>query len=784
MSARHPSFLLFSAVMALSVPATIAASQSLPQLLVIRVLDPAGNPIENARVIASTRDSRWRSSATTTRDGTVRFDALAAAAYVIEVSAEGFETTARLVALDSAPTAIDFRLPIAGIAEQIIVTASGDQQAASEVSKAVSVVDRAEVDARQEFSVADAVRSVPGISVQQLGGPGAFASIKLRGMREQDTAVLIDGVRFRDAGSPQGDATAFVGELFVTDIDRIEVLRGSGSSLYGSHAVGGAINVITREGHGSPAGEVAFDAGSFGFVRGAAHAGGSFLNERVRYSGGAIHVRTSGLDPDDDARDTSVQARGDVRLSRSANVTFRTYGSDGKSAINESPAAIGPLPSAGFVVATPHVTFVPSVNDPDSTRDSTFVSTLFRLQHRPAPRFGYTTSFHRLTTSRTFVDGPEGTSAFEPRGATQSAFEGLVSTFEAKFDLDWSSRHVTTAGYEFERERYVSRSRPVNPSMGWRADITQDSHAAWLQQQLRFEAVQLAGGVRMQSFSMQRPEFDPGERAPFSAATFTTPPAAVTGDFSASSWIERAKTKVRAHVGNAYRSPAMFERAGASFGSRGYTVYGDPQLEPERSLAFDVGVDQMFADGRIQAAVTWFHTRLTRVIAFESLDSSTDPFGRAFGYRTADGRATTGIELGARVNPHADLHLNVSYTFVDADPPVGNRDGLPRAAAIPAHQFSAFIVQRIARDLQLSFELEAAGDHYVTLFDPVSFGSRAYGFDGIVKADVAAIFWLTLKQRTRLQLHGTVENVFDRLQFVQGFRTPGRTARAGATVTF
>jgi vitamin B12 transporter len=782
MSASRLSVIAFSGLAALLMATSSSATQPSRHLLIIRVLDPTGNPVAGAQVTTSTRDSRIRSSGTTSRDGTLRLDAMRTD-YVVEISAAGFAAVTRTISVDEAHTTMDIRLPIAGLTEHVIVTASGDQQVALEVSKAVGVVDGAEIDARQEFSVADAVRTVPGATVQQLGGPGSHASIKLRGLREQDTAVLIDGVRFRDAASPQGDATAFIGELYVTDIDRIEVLRGSGSSLHGSHAVGGAVNVVTREGGGPPAGNATAEGGSLGLGRVTAHVGGGAWNERLRYSAGVAHTRSAGLDADDDARNTSGQGRADVRVFTSAQATLRGYVSDATSAVNESPAAIAPLASRGFVTAVPFVTFTPSANDPDNRRDSEFASMLIRFQHRPSARFAYTTSLHHLATTRTFLDGPGGT-AFEPLAATHSDFEGRVNTFQTRADLEWSARHVSTAGYEFERERYVSRSLPVNPTMAWRADITQDSHAVWLQQQMRLKTLQLAAGLRSQHFSMHWPTFDPMDRAPFASTSFTSPPPAVTVDFSASRWIERAQTKIRAHVGNGYRAPAMFERAGASFDSSGYAVYGDPRLEPEQSIAVDAGIDQMFAGGRVQASAAWFRTRLTRVIAFGSLDSVADPFGRAFGYRTADGRTASGIELGARVKPIAPLHVNVSYTFVDAPAAAGNRDGLPRASGLPAHQVSALVLQRISRDLQLSVELEAAGDHYMTLFDPITFGARAYRFHRVVRADLAGIYTLSLGGRTRLRLHATVGNVFDRLHFVQGFPTPGRTARAGASVAF
>lgn len=170
------------------------------------------------------------------------------------------------------------------------------------------------------------------------------------------------------------------------------------------------------------------------------------------------------------------------------------------------------------------------------------------------------------------------------------------------------------------------------------------------------------------------------------------------------------------------------------------------------------------------------------MISFQSIDRTTDPFGRSSGYRSADGRTARGVELSTRLQPTRTLQVSVAYTFADAPPPAGGRDGLPRASAISAHQFST-LVTHILGPLQLSFELEAAGDHYVTLFDPVSFGSRAYRFAGVTKGDLAGSYRIPMR-RAGIRLFGTVENVFDRRYFVQGFRTAGRTVRGGLAVAF
>jgi iron complex outermembrane receptor protein len=781
MSAPRLSDALCSSILALLLALPANAQPSQPALT-IHVTDPAGAPVAGAGVAATLFDDRLLVRRQSDTAGNARFETLSPGTYVVHVDAPGFASTVRTIAVRADAPRITISLNLATVIEHIVVTSAGHLQTASEVAKAVTVVDAGEIAARNELSVADALRTVPGAAVQRLGGPGSFTSVKLRGLREQDTAFLIDGVRFRDAAAPQGDATAFVGELFITSLDRIEVLRGSGSSLYGSHAIGGAVNLITATGAGRPTTDVSIEAGALGFSRVTAHTAGGTLGERATFSLGAGRTRTlRGIDGDDSARNTSVQGRGSVRLGASTRATVRLYGSDARSSLNESPAAVGPLPAIGFVEAGP-ATFVPGANDPDNVRASHFMSTLLRFEQRPSSAFGYTVSFHRLGTDRMFRDGPLGVSAFEPVTETSARFKATVDTLDARADREWSPRQATRVAYELERERYVSESLPVNRALAWDADIVQDSHAASVHHQVRFDALQVAGSLRAQRFALKDARLVPTARAPFAAASFASPPSALTADISATRLFARTDTKLRAHAGNAYRAPAMFERAGVSFGSRGYSVFGDPGIEPERSVSVDAGVDHTLSRGRALVSATWFHTRLTRVISFQPLDRATDPFDRSSGYRSADGRTARGVELSTRLQPHRALQIAVAYTFVDAPPPAGSRDGLPRASAISAHQLSA-LVRHVLGPLHLSFELQAAGDHYVTLFDPVSFDSRAYRFAGVTAADVAGSYRIA-SRRASIRLFAVVENLLDGSYFVQGFRTAGRTGRGGLAVAF
>src|SRR5262249_47972813 len=146
------------------------------------------------------------------------------------------------------------------------------------------------------------------------------------GLRDTDTAVLVDGLRLRDAAGPQADASGLLQDLVVADTGRIEVLRGAGSSLYGTDATGGGVNIGTDEGGGRTRGSIDLDGGSLGAAHGAAHLAGGFHQDRIQYSAGVTHWNvTSGVDGDSPARNTSGQGKVTFRLSKMAWLEARVY---------------------------------------------------------------------------------------------------------------------------------------------------------------------------------------------------------------------------------------------------------------------------------------------------------------------------------------------------------------------------------------------------------------------------------------------------------------------------
>ena len=200
-----------------------------------RVTDGHGGAVAAAEVRVRREDGSVSRRTASDAAGAFTIAALPAGDYVVEVEKAGFRADVALVSVAGVTVTHDVELGAAGVRESVVVTATGLPQSTLETSKAVSVIDSDEMAARNTVALSDAVRLTPGIQVRDAGGPGQIGSVRIRGLRSDGAAVLVDGLRLRDAASTQGDVTAFFSNLGMVDVDRVEVLRGSASSLYGTN---------------------------------------------------------------------------------------------------------------------------------------------------------------------------------------------------------------------------------------------------------------------------------------------------------------------------------------------------------------------------------------------------------------------------------------------------------------------------------------------------------------------------------------------------------------------
>ena len=779
------------------------------------VKDPQGKPVAEAQVRLYRQDGGAPIRASTSADGRYLFERLAAGNFLLQIDKESFQSATRNIELKGGDVAADVVLEVAGVSDSILVTAAGAPQRLDEISKAVSTVSQEEIRNRNEYALSDTLRTVPGVVVTNGGGPGQNTSIRIRGLRADASAVLVDGLRFRDATTTQGDSSSFMSTFNIVAPDHIEVLRGSASSLYGSNAVAGVVNIVTNEGGAPLHGELQAEGGSLGMLRARGTLGGGALGGRLKYSGGFLHLNfTNGIDGHDANRSTGGQGFVRYDLRPTISLTGRLWGSDDFVQTNTSPTTTGiptanfpatgvipavPLSPANVAILNAHgipdytgVTYIPGRDDPDSRRASRFYTGAFIFRQALAPRASWQASYQRVHTSRVFQNGPGGTGS-QPAVANYSRYAGDIDTLNVQANgqlTDWMS---VTGGYEFEHEGYFdtqTNNLPAPRFFTERNRIREDSHAGYFASQLSLvkRRLQISISGRAQNFRLANPSFAyTGIASPYASVNLTAPTKALTGDVSAAYLVAASNTKLRAHFGNAYRAPSLYERFGGGFsnnpvnGETVFTPYGDPRLSPDRYNSLDAGVDQYLFTNRARLSVTWFYTRVVSITAFDSsgvIRPATDPFGRTSGYINGSGGISRGAELGVEARPLKTLTLSGSYTYVNENT---DRDisvaGFWKILGVPAHTASLVATKYWGRRLDTTFWVFRSSTYYTSFFAGTR--SRPFEFPGYTKGTLAASYRAWESERRSLRIYGKADNIFNQRYYQNGWLAARGTALAG-----
>jgi iron complex outermembrane receptor protein len=770
--------------------------------LIGHVVDPQGRIVPAATLhLFDRRSGQWR-TAYSDAEGVFAFQNLSAGEYVLEGGISSNALSASKEISVRGDQKEDLRLEITPTSTDVFVTAVAAVQRKEDAAKSIDVVDSDMIERRDELSITDAIRTLPGIRVKQLEGPGSLVTIKTRGLRNQDTAILIDGMRFRDAASPEGDATAFLESMLTVDTERIELLRGPASSLYGSNALAGVVNISSRPGGGKTHGDFRAEGGGLGLVRSVLGVGGGVGSDRLTYSARVAHANiTKGVRDGEPYRNTSPQGTVRYRFNPRLSATGRVwYANDYLSSSEDprfTPAIVANFPSTGPVRAIPlpvselerfekgqpfaagDATYIPSQIDPDGRRLSSFLSASGTVEHQVSSVTSYRVSYQRVNTKRTYLDGPAGPGMFEPSvPGSRDHFDGYTDTMQVRLDQRVGGYNFITAGYEFEREKYFNFSGTNSSTDS--ITLPQRSHALFVQDQLRLldGQLQLTAAGRAQFFHLQAPTFT-GFQSPYAGVSSIEPPTAYTGDGSVAYLVRQSNTKLRAHVGNSFRAPSAFERYGGGFG----VYYGDPRLASERAVALDGGLDQWLFQSRLQLSATVFYTNLQETITFQNSLSSGDPFGRFFGYANGGGGIARGLEFSAHVSPTSRTNISAAYTYTNSErraPTIAGTNYYD-ALGLSPHNFSFVVTQWVGRRVNLAYDMSILSDYSNTM--PGGTGRR-FVFDGPHKADVVVSYERPWSDDRTMQLYVKVDNVFNQRAFEDGYVGPKAWAIAGIRMKF
>jgi vitamin B12 transporter len=560
---------------------------------------------------------------TTGPDGAFRVEGMRPGEWRVRVDAPGFDLSGRdtFVVSPSTETRIDLVLGPAPVSEQVVVSATRGEATLSNVGQAVSVIDRARIDERAAPSLLPLLDDVPGVATSRTGATGAQGSAFLRGGESRFARVLVDGV----AVNQPGGAFDF-GTVLPFELDRVEVTRGAASALYGTDALAGVIQIVTRRAReGEPPslrGEA--EAGSDDWQR--YHATTTGAAGAFDWNAGVQWLGTDNREPNSRFEQTAAAATAGWRLDPSTEVRA-VLRLDSSTVGTPGPTAYGrPDLDASFdrddLVASVRVHRA-------GTRLSQEVQLGYartsQLSRDPLDSGEWVPEWNRAQGAFALSDFPD------PEGFLNRTAR-LVGSYEA--ELAAGRVHLLTAGAELEHEtgeigeRAGELLRPERTNVG-----------AYLQDRVLIGArAYLTLGARVERNG--------------SFGTRLVPRAALAFRLREGA----DATTLRASAGLGIKEPSFLESYGESFFAK-----GNPDLEPEESATFDVGVEQRLLGSRLRVVATAFHHDYRDQIAYTVVDY--DTFEGTY-VNLAHTRAR-GLELEVEARPIRALQVFGQYTFLD-----------------------------------------------------------------------------------------------------------------------
>ncbi len=627
--------------------------------------------------------------------------------------------------LSAAPCALR-AADVSGL-DEIVVTASRTIVPLKTVGSAIDVLTAEDIAQRPRFEVSDLLREVPGVAVNRSGQRGAQTQVRLRGAEGNHTLVLINGI---EVGDPMTADEFDFANLLTDDVERIEVLRGPQSALYGSQAIGGVINIITREGHGPLEGSVSAQGGSFGtyHLSGSAGAGGE---------GYSLGASLSWLDTDG-----ASQAASGTEKDGHQNLTFNASGHIAPNEIFDLSLAARYTQAYGEEDIQDFMnfggpTYGAAVDSDNSHRTKTAYG-------RAAGRFSLRdgTWDHTLAAAVTDVRKRN----FDMKAFSFGAAGRRVNlSYQTNLFLGEEGdplRHTVTGYIQYKDEKFENQSAFPGPQNQRRA--TQD--IGYVAEYRLAVAGQLfvSGALRHDDNDLFR-----------NATTYRATAA----------WQAPASgLKLRASYGTGFAKPGFFEL----FGFDPTSFVGNPNLKPESSKGWDVGADYAFGDVA-QLSATYFAADFRDEILN---DFSVFPFT----VRNAAGESTRrGVELSGRYAPTADLTLAASYGYTEAEDELGFQE-----VRRPKHVGSVSASYRFLPRASVGISADYNGPMTDVVFVP-SIPSGVARLDDFTLVTVSGSYDVT----DTIQVFGRIENALDRrYQEVYTYGTLGLGAYAGVKARF
>jgi vitamin B12 transporter len=599
-----------------------------------------------------------------------------------------------------------------------VITASRVATPPEQVGSSITVITGEQLQNQQTRLVSDVLQQVPGVSVSRLGPPGNLTQVRIRGAEANQTLVLIDGIEVND---PALGSEFNFAHLLAADIERIEVLRGPQSALWGSDALGGVVNIITRRGRGPLTAQASVDGGSFGTWQLQGNASGG--DERYHYSLSAAHYATDGVSvapggsEDDGYRNNTFFFKGGANPLENLSIDAVGRYVSGTSEFDPQDFSFPPTPTFGQIID----------GDNEQSTDQFYG----RLQGQYSLSGGRWQ--HRLGAALTDTDND-----FFEDGARTSGNQGQKIKYDYQTDFTFetaAASHTLVFAAEREKEAFKQRgATPDDPSNQNQA-ITNKGYVAEYRLGL-WDQLFLSGAVRHDDNDRFQDE-----------TTFR-----VTGAYVH----PHSATRLHASYGTGVKNPTFTELFGFFPGS----FIGNPGLKPEQSRGWDIGIEQPLLGGDLSVDLTYFHADLEDeiVTVFDA-----DTFLSSVANESGESRRR-GVELAVQAEWWDGLSLRGAYTYTDSEDP----DGLQEIRR-PRHSASLdvnyrFLGERANINLGVVYQGERKDADFTTV------PSGRVNLDDYTLVNLRGDYRINRHWR----IFGRVENLLDEdYQEVFGYDTSG-----------
>ncbi|HEX6001286.1 MAG TPA: TonB-dependent receptor [Hyphomicrobiaceae bacterium] len=595
------------------------------------------------------------------------------------------------------------------------------------IGSAVTIVTGEQLRAQQIRHAADALRSLPGVSVSRGGGPGNLTSVRIRGAEANHTLVLIDGIE----ANATSDGDFDYATLLTEDIDRIEVIRGPQSGLYGSKALGGVVNILTRTGKGPLTATVRTEGGAYGTSDIAARVSGGSDKAWIAASAqrrGVLFFNNAPVGAEEDPWSAvSAAIRGGATLLPGVTVDFSLRNVNRRLEFD-----LDQVPPGG--------TLTRQTDGPNSSRQDTFLGGVnLRWNALDGALTQVFSANRNMTSVESLTSG-----AFGGFSDNHSEIDKLayLATYRFETPALAGAKHSVSGLVESQAERFTPG--PAGPGPFDPDGVERERGRMAYVGEYRgdyFNRLSLTGTVRHDDNDTFQ-DFD-------------------TWRAAASLRLPEIGLRPHASIGTGVALPGMFEQFGSILG----VFVPNPNLKPEESKGWDAGVELTLVKNRALLDVTTFHANLRNEII---------GFGNTI--ENLDGESQRrGVELDLRTKLVPWLMVGASYTYLHATQPDGRQE-----IRRPRHAGRADVTYLFG-DGKGTFNVAAIYNGRMTDDNFGTFPATTVTLDDYWLVSAA----LTYKLQPGVELFGRVENLLDtKYEEISGYNAPGLAAYAGVKLTF